>query len=144
MHSFSPKSRKLRNGRRPPEGGRRQLGEEYDFDRHVGRRVRERRTELGMSQARLAGELGLTFQQVQKYERGTNRISASKLHRLSHILRVPHGHFFEGLGQAPTDADQPVLHRATMQAARLLAGLDPRKRRAAVALLRSIGSAGDA
>jgi transcriptional regulator with XRE-family HTH domain len=59
------------------------------IDGHVGRRVRMRRLMLDFTQARLAGALGLTFQQVQKYEKGTNRISASRLQQLSHILHVP-------------------------------------------------------
>jgi transcriptional regulator with XRE-family HTH domain len=57
-------------------------------DKHVGSRVRMRRMMLGMSQEKLGDALGITFQQVQKYEKGTNRISASRLHRLSQILSV--------------------------------------------------------
>ena len=67
------------------------------IDVHVGRRVRLRRKELGISQERLAAGLGLTFQQVQKYERGANRISASKLYETSRVLGVAAGYFFEGL-----------------------------------------------
>ena len=65
-------------------------------DKHVGRRVRMRRMMLGMSQEKLGDALGLTFQQVQKYEKGTNRISASRLQYLTHILQVPVSFFFEG------------------------------------------------
>jgi transcriptional regulator with XRE-family HTH domain len=64
-------------------------------DVHVGRRVRMRRVMLGMSQGKLASALGVTFQQVQKYEKGTNRISASRLHHISHVLQVPEEFFFE-------------------------------------------------
>jgi transcriptional regulator with XRE-family HTH domain len=67
------------------------------IDVHVGRRVRLRRKELGISQERLAEGLGLTFQQVQKYERGANRVSASKLYEMARVLRVSIGYFFEGL-----------------------------------------------
>jgi transcriptional regulator with XRE-family HTH domain len=67
-------------------------------DVHVGLQVRLRRKELKISQERLAEALGLTFQQVQKYERGTNRISASKLYEIARFLQVPIGWFFEGLG----------------------------------------------
>lgn len=67
------------------------------IDLHVGRRVRLRRKQRGLSQVRLAEALGLTFQQVQKYERGTNRISASKLYGIAFELRVPVGYFYEGL-----------------------------------------------
>lgn len=65
------------------------------MDVHVGGRVRLRRTLLGMSQERLGEALGLTFQQVQKYERGTNRVGASRLYHLSQILDVPVSFFFE-------------------------------------------------
>ena len=69
----------------------------HPVDIHVGSRVRLRRTLRGMSQQRLAGELGLTFQQVQKYERGANRIGASRLYELSEVLDVPPAFFFEGI-----------------------------------------------
>ena len=66
-------------------------------DIHVGSRVRLRRTLLGMSQEKLGGALGLTFQQVQKYERGTNRIGSSRLYQLSRILDVPVSFFFDDM-----------------------------------------------
>lgn len=66
------------------------------IDKHVGSRVRMRRMMLGMSQEKLGDALGLTFQQVQKYEKGTNRIGASRLQQISHILQVPVAFFFEG------------------------------------------------
>jgi transcriptional regulator with XRE-family HTH domain len=69
-------------------------------DKYVGSRVRMRRLMLHMSQERLADQLGLTFQQVQKYEKGTNRISASRLQEISHILEVPVPFFFEGAPQS--------------------------------------------
>ncbi len=69
------------------------------IDKHVGSRVRMRRMMLSMSQEKLGDALGLTFQQVQKYEKGTNRIGASRLQQISHILQVPVAFFFEG---APT------------------------------------------
>jgi transcriptional regulator with XRE-family HTH domain len=65
-------------------------------DKHVGSRVRMRRMMLGMSQEKLGDALGLTFQQVQKYEKGTNRIGASRLQQISNILQVPVSFFFEG------------------------------------------------
>ena len=70
------------------------------IDVHVGSRVRMRRMLIGMSQERLGKELGLTFQQVQKYEKGTNRISASRLYRIAQILGVPVQYFFEDLPQS--------------------------------------------
>lgn len=66
------------------------------IDRHVGSRVRMRRMLVGMSQEKLGEALGLTFQQVQKYEKGTNRISASKLQHIAKILAVPVEFFFDG------------------------------------------------
>jgi transcriptional regulator with XRE-family HTH domain len=66
------------------------------IDKHVGSRVRMRRMLLGMSQEKLGEALGLTFQQVQKYEKGTNRIGASRLQQISKTLNVPPSYFFEG------------------------------------------------
>src|SRR6202040_776074 len=66
------------------------------IDRHVGSRVRMRRVMLRMSQEKLGEALGLTFQQVQKYEKGTNRIGASRLQQISRTLDVPPAYFFEG------------------------------------------------
>jgi transcriptional regulator with XRE-family HTH domain len=77
-------------------------------DKHVGSRVRMRRMMLGMSQEKLGDALGLTFQQVQKYEKGTNRISASRLQHISQILQVPVPFFFEGApGGVDGTADTP-------------------------------------
>ena len=70
------------------------------IDKHVGSRVRMRRMMLAMSQEKLGDALGLTFQQVQKYEKGTNRIGASRLQQLSHVLQVPVAFFFEGAPNA--------------------------------------------
>ena len=66
------------------------------IDKYVGGRVRVRRLMLGMSQERLADQLGITFQQVQKYEKGTNRIGASRLQQISNILQLPVAFCFEG------------------------------------------------
>jgi transcriptional regulator with XRE-family HTH domain len=66
------------------------------IDQHVGSRVRMRRLMLAMSQEKLGDALGLTFQQVQKYEKGANRVGASRLEQISHILQVPVAFFFEG------------------------------------------------
>ena len=69
---------------------------EANVDNYVGGRIKERRVELGLSQTAVAVQLGLTFQQVQKYERGYNRVSASRLYDLSKILNVDIEYFFEG------------------------------------------------
>ena len=69
------------------------------IDLHVGKRLRLRRTLLGMSQEQLGAELNITFQQVQKYERGANRISASRLWDMSQILDVPISYFFDDMSE---------------------------------------------
>jgi transcriptional regulator with XRE-family HTH domain len=71
-------------------------------DKHVGSRVRMRRMMLSMSQEKLGDALGLTFQQVQKYEKGTNRIGASRLQQIAQILQVQVSFFFEGAPAAIT------------------------------------------
>mgnify|MGYP002528282353 CR=1 FL=1 len=70
-------------------------------DEHVGDRIRVRRTLLGMGQVKLGEALGLTFQQLQKYEKGANRVSASRLFQLSKILGVPVSYFFEDVSTDP-------------------------------------------
>jgi transcriptional regulator with XRE-family HTH domain len=85
------------------------------IDKHVGSRVRMRRMMLGMSQEKLGDALGLTFQQVQKYEKGSNRIGASRLQQISLILQVPVSFFFEGAPPppgreaGPEDAPSPAF-----------------------------------
>src|SRR5262245_62005584 len=84
------------------------------IDQHVGRRVRMRRIMLAMSQVKLGAALGLTFQQVQKYEKGANRIGASRLQQISDILQVPVAFFFEGApnASAPHGSDGSALSMA--------------------------------
>src|SRR5215813_3000746 len=84
------------------------------IDKHVGSRVRMRRIMLAMSQEHLADALGVTYQQVQKNEKGTNRIGASRLQQLSEILQVPVAFFFEGAANAltPPDSNNSGLPRA--------------------------------
>src|SRR6201995_90094 len=86
----------------PPKYGR-GTGIPNPIDVHVGSRIRQRRLLLGMNQETLAEHLGLTFQQVQKYEGGANRVSASRLSQMADILRVPVGYFFGDM--AKDDAD---------------------------------------
>lgn len=78
------------------------------IDVHVGKRIRMRRQFLGMNQATLARQLGVTFQQVQKYEGGANRVSASRLAEVARILDVPVPHFFADL---PAKRNEPVARR---------------------------------
>ena len=83
----------------------------HPTDKHVGTRVRMRRLMLDLSQEKLADQLGITFQQVQKYEKGTNRISASRLQHVSEILDVPISFFFE---QAPEPAGNGRGHAGSL------------------------------
>ena len=119
-------------------------------DLHVGARIRMRRKILGVSQERLADDLGLTFQQVQKYERGANRVSASKLYEIARSLKTSIAYFFEGLAD-PTDVEgfeengsEQFVHDFLMTPEGLeLAGLfprvpQPRIRRRILELVRSM------
>lgn len=74
------------------------------IDTHVGGRVRMRRMMLGMSQEKLGESLGITFQQIQKYEKGTNRIGASRLQHIATVLQVPVAYFFEDAPGTPQEA----------------------------------------
>ena len=85
----------------------------HPVDVHVGSRVRMRRMLLGMTQTDLGNVLDLTFQQIQKNEIGRNRIGASRLYQLSHILGVPVAYFFEGLsGETPGEPPNDVMAKA--------------------------------
>lgn len=123
----------------------------HPVDRHVGSKMRERRIEIGMSQERLAAALGVTFQQVQKYERATNRIGASRLYELAQILRVPIGYFFEGYeaGVAPALSEAPqapyesrALDHDQIELLTLFQRIgDAAMRRCVLELVKSIGTA---
>ncbi|HET7594600.1 MAG TPA: helix-turn-helix domain-containing protein [Stellaceae bacterium] len=94
---------------------RRKSDKPNPIDVHVGTRVRLRRTLLGMSQEKLGDALGLTFQQVQKYERGANRIGASRLYDLSRVLDVPVSFFFDDIKAETVEAAhaEPGLREST-------------------------------
>ena len=102
-------------------------GEPNPIDVHVGHRLRARRTLLGLSQEKVGEAMGLTFQQVQKYERGANRIGASRLWDMSRILNCPISYFFEeldskasaqgGAGFSSND-DDPLIQRETLELVR--------------------------
>lgn len=79
------------------------------IDRHVGARIRLRRNMLGVSQEKLAEGLGLTFQQVQKYEKGTNRVGASRLQHIAAILNTPISYFFE---EGPNPSASAIVHQS--------------------------------
>jgi transcriptional regulator with XRE-family HTH domain len=84
-------------------------------DLHVGARIRMRRRMQAVSQEKLAEALGLTFQQVQKYERGANRVSASKLYEIAAALKTPIAYFFEGLADPSADNDEDDRPRAAVE-----------------------------
>lgn len=88
-------------------------------DIHVGGRVRLRRTLLSMSQEKLASALGITFQQVQKYENGTNRVGASRLFHIAKVLKVPVSFFFEGYHNADA-TDQVAESQEGLEASNML------------------------
>jgi transcriptional regulator with XRE-family HTH domain len=104
--------------------GRPKTGKPNPIDVHVGSRVRLRRTLLGMSQEKLGEAIGLTFQQVQKYERGANRIGASRLFDLSRVLDVPVSFFFDDM---PADAEAAMSDEGPdgIQEERAVGGYEP-------------------
>ena len=126
-------------------------------DTHVGSRVRLRRTMLGMSQEKLGEALGITFQQIQKYEKGSNRIGASRLQRITEVLNVPVSFFFEdvpgsttsgpsGLSE-PAGPDYVVDFLSTSEGLQLNRAFvkisDPKVRRRIIDLVRSLGDSPD-
>ncbi len=131
----------------------------HPIDVHVGSRLRLRRNLLGISQTDLGKALGVTFQQVQKYEKGTNRISASRLFNLSRVLDVPISFFFEdlspaaagggrrrtrGLSEAPASVLEPdsLSKRETMELIRAYYRVtDPGLRKRVLDLLKALGKA---
>jgi transcriptional regulator with XRE-family HTH domain len=120
-------------------------------DIHVGARVHDKRTQMGLTQKQMAAALGLTFQQIQKYERAANRISASKLYSLARFLKVPVYYFFEGLSgfdtpgfaETPPDAyvaDGPA-QRDRVEMARLIVRIgNPDARRQLLDLARTLAT----
>ncbi len=103
----------------------------HPIDLHVGNRVRQRRRLIGMTQQALAEAVNIRFQQIQKYENGVNRVSASRLWELAEALRVPVTYFYEGLGEpAVTFEEVNGDHDATLDA-------DPFKNTDTVALIRA-------
>ena len=103
------------------------------IDIHVGQRVRTRRNLLSMSQERLADALGITFQQVQKYENGVNRVSSSRLFNISKILGVGIDYFFEGFDESPST---PALRAAEEKSEALKTGDDVMNSRETINLVR--------
>lgn len=81
----------------------------HHVDTHVGKRLRMRRTMMGLSQEAIARTIGITFQQIQKYERGVNRMSASRLYDFAKAMQVPVSYFFDGLRQAGDIGEEPTF-----------------------------------
>jgi transcriptional regulator with XRE-family HTH domain len=130
-------------------------GRPSPIDVHVGSRIRLRRTLLGMSQERLGDQLGLTFQQVQKYERGVNRVGASRLFDLARVLDVPISFFFDdmpdglvgnasrrsaGVPDAPESiADDTMTRRETLELVRAYYRIaDPNQRKKLFELVKAM------
>jgi transcriptional regulator with XRE-family HTH domain len=113
-----------------------------EVDAHVGQRMRQRRSSLGISQGRLGRQLGLTFSQVQKYEKGTNRIGAGRLYLLARYLGVPVEYFFDGLQEEAEEGAGGMaskMERATLDNA-FLSITDPDTRRSVLALVSSLAT----
>ena len=91
------------------------MGERHPVDIHVGKRVRQRRWMVGVTQQQLAERVGIKFQQIQKYETGMNRVSASRLWDIAHALDAPVSFFFEGLeGAQAGGAEHPAMRGDVM------------------------------
>ena len=126
--------------------------EPHPVDRHVGRRVQEQRLSQGFSQTALGKAVGVSFQQMQKYEKGQNRISASKLFAIADFLNVGIPYFFEGYGRQPGLAEETQAgfdheHPATRQSleiARLAPQLPLRKQKLILEMMREMLEAGGA
>jgi transcriptional regulator with XRE-family HTH domain len=113
------------------------------IDQHVGERIRARRTELGLTQEQLADALNVSYQQVQKYETGANRISAGRIFELARKLRVDVGYFFEGLPLVAAAETIPLEHggrqRSAIELVRKFAQIeDPQVRSSIAALVKAI------
>ncbi len=113
------------------------------IDVHVGARVRLRRTLLGMSQEKLGEGIGLTFQQVQKYERGANRIGASRLYDLSRVLDVPVSFFFDDINASVANAAEARLGGMIAEPPSPAYEADPMMRRETLELVRAYYRIGD-
>ncbi len=107
-------------------------------DVHVGGRVRARRTLIGMSQTELGKRIGLTFQQIQKYEKGINRIAASRLWVISLVLGRPISWFFEGIGERKRKTDDLMAKRETLKFLRYLLACDPDVQKHVAAMINAV------
>jgi transcriptional regulator with XRE-family HTH domain len=106
-----------------------------DIERHVGQRIRERRTMLGLTQQQLAELIGVTYQQAHKYERGINRVSAGRLYELASVLNVEVGYFFAGLSDGGDAEGFSSRQRMCLDLARNFAKIDDERQQDAIAQL---------
>jgi transcriptional regulator with XRE-family HTH domain len=120
--------------RRPNSANNHRRADRTDIQ--IGKRLRAQRTTMGMSQAEVGRRLGVTFQQIQKYELGRNRIAASTLWQAAIILHVPLGYFFEGVN-APSMAEDEI-DRAALNMLRRLHRLNPAIRRELLRVLSAL------
>ncbi len=117
--------------------GRTASGKPNPIDVHVGGRVRLRRTLLGMSQEKLGEAIGLTFQQVQKYERGANRIGASRLFDLSRVLDVPVSFFFDDMSDDTSQQSPRMMMAGPIEETPASMEADPMTKRETLELVRA-------
>jgi transcriptional regulator with XRE-family HTH domain len=129
--------------RRKANRGRTPAGAPNPIDVHVGSRMRLRRTLLGLSQEKLGEMIGLTFQQVQKYERGANRISCSRLFDLSRSLEVTISYFFDEMPEETKGLSPVQMVREPPKEEPAAAEVDPRLRRETLELVRNYYSITD-
>jgi transcriptional regulator with XRE-family HTH domain len=129
--------------RKKANRGRTPAGAPNPIDVHVGARMRLRRTLLGLSQERLGDMIGLTFQQVQKYERGANRVSCSRLFDLSRSLEVPVSYFFDDMAAEVSNLSPVQMGREPPAEEPAPAEADPRLRRETLELVRNYYSITD-
>jgi len=129
--------------RKKANRGRTPSGAPNPIDVHVGARMRLRRTLLGLSQEKLGELIGLTFQQVQKYERGANRVSCSRLFDLSRALEVPISYFFEEMSDEVKNLSPVQMSRDLLQDDMPINEADPRLRRETLELVRNYYSISD-
>ena len=144
------------------------MSKSHAVDTHVGARMRQRRTLLGMSQTKLGDAVGLTFQQIQKYERGSNRVSSSRLFEFAKVLDVPVAYFFDempanalsgrpmsgrgrkGFGEAGTPFEHekdkdPLIKRETLELVRAYYKIrEARVRKRIYEMVRAVGAASHA
>src|SRR5215510_5057699 len=144
------------------------MAKTHNVDVHVGARMRRRRTLLGMSQTKLGDAVGLTFQQIQKYERGSNRIASSRLYEFAKVLDVPMSHFFDempanalvgrpmsgrgrkggGFGEPGTPFEQekdPLIKRETLELVRAYYKIrEARVRKRIFEMVKAVGAASHA